>query len=322
MPTSLPRRHLLALLLAAPCGVARAAPRTPRLGILRVSPPRASYEQAFVDALARQGFTVGTTLDVDDRHASGDVSRLPSLAAALVAGKPDAIFARGAPPLFAARHATATIPIVAYDDTVDPVAEGLVATWAHPGGNVTGVFMQASKLVGKWIELVRAMLPDARRVGVLWAAAGGTEARDAAVRIGSRQGLAMVVHPVADAAALERAFAALDRAPVQALLVLPSQLARIESAWIARYALARRLPAVSEYRDFPEQGGLMSYGPFLPDSYGLCAVQIAKVLRGTPAATIPLQQPYRLSLVINRATLGQLGITLPRAIVLEASEFL
>src|SRR5438876_1203164 len=219
------RRFIGALaggLSIAPLAVLAQQQRTqiPRLGILRLSPPRASYENAFVQTLRDQGYEDGKNLAIEDRHAGGDPDRLPALAAELVRLPVAVIFARRAQALAAAKHATDTIPIVAFDDVTDPVQSGYVASLARPGGNVTGVFLDMPELAGKWLELLAQVVPQLARVAVLWDPSTGSLQRDAVQSAAQALGKQLQVLEVREVGAFELAFEAAGRVHPDAFLVL------------------------------------------------------------------------------------------------------
>lgn len=294
--------------------------QTPRLGILRLSPPRASYEAEFVESLRDLGFADGKNLVIEDRHAGGDPDLLPALATELVRLPVTVIFARGAQALAAAKHATSTIPIVAFDDVTDPVQSGYAASLARPGGNVTGVFLDMPELAGKWLELLAAVVPRLGRVAVLWDPTVGPLQRDAVQATARALVLEVQLLEAREAATLPAVLAAGTRVRPDALLVLSSPLMRINSKIIADFAAQSRLPAVAPYRDFPEAGGLISYGPFLPEWYRHCGVQIGKILHGAKASELPIERPHKFELVLNSRTAKALGVTMPQSLLVRADE--
>ena len=308
-------------LSAAPWAAVGQQPnRMPRLGILRLSPPRASYENAFVEALKDEGYVVGRNLAIDDRHADGNPQRLPALAIELTRVPVTAIFARGVQALAAAKQATSTIPIVAFDDVTDPVQGGYVTSLAHPDGNVTGVFVDLPELAGKWLELLTEVVPRLARVAVLWDPSTGTLQRDAVQSAARALGKELQLLEVEDALGFEKAFAIARRASSDAILVMSSPLMRINGKRIAEFALQARLAAVAPYRDFPEVGGLMSYGPYLPAWFRRCGVQLAKIFRGAQPGELPIERPDRFELIVNAQTVKALRMTIPQSLLVRADE--
>jgi putative ABC transport system substrate-binding protein len=292
----------------------------PRLGILRLSPPRASYENAFVQSLRDAGYVEGKNLTIEDRHAGGEPDRLPKLAGELVQLPVTVIFARGAQALAAATHATSTIPIVAFDDVTDPVESGYAASLARPAGNVTGVFVDMPELVGKWLELLNSMTPRLGRVAVLWDPSTGTAQRNAVQNVARALAVEVELLEVSEASAFAPAFATARRARPAAVLLLSSPLMRINSKLIADAVAQLRIPAISPYRDFPEAGGLMSYGPSLPEWFRHCGVQLSKILQGAKASELPIERPHTFELVVNANTAKAMGLTIPQSLLLRADE--
>jgi putative ABC transport system substrate-binding protein len=292
----------------------------PRLGILRLSPPRASYENAFVQSLRDVGYVEGKNLVIEDRHAAGDPNGLPKLAAELVQLPVTVIFARGAQALAAAKGATSTIPIVAFDDVTDPVQSGYAASLARPGGNVTGVFVDMPELVGKWLELLNDFAPRLGRLAVLWDPTTGAAQRDALQTVARPLAITVQLLEVSEANAFEPAFAAAGRVHPAAVLVLSSPLIRINSKLIADAIAQLQVPAVSPYRDFPEAGGLMSYGPSLPEWFRHCGVQLGRILQGAKASELPIERPHTFELVVNAKTAKALGLTIPQSLLVRADE--
>lgn len=319
------RRAFIGALAAGVLGAPRfAEPQTraplPRLGILRLSPPRASYENAFLQTLREQGYVDGKTLVIEDREAGGNPDRLPALAAELVGLPVTVIFARGAQALAAAKHATSVVPIVAFDDVTDPVQDGYAASLARPGGNVTGVFLDMPELVGKWLELLIQVVPRLGRVAVLWDPSTGLLQRNAVQSAAHGLGKEAQLLEVRTANGFAKAFEAVDHVRSDALLILSSPLMRIHSKTIADFALKMRLPAIGPYRDLPEQGGLLSYGPFLPAWFQRCGVQLIKILRGARPDELPIERPDKFDLIVNAATAKALGLTIPQSVLVRADE--
>jgi putative ABC transport system substrate-binding protein len=299
---------------------AQPSKQRPRLGILRLSPPRASYENAFVQSLQDAGYVEGKNLTIEDRYAGGDPDRLPKLAAELVELPVTVIFARGAQALAAAKRATSTIPIVAFDDVTDPVESGYAASLARPGGNVTGVFLDMRELVGKWLELLNDVAPRFGRVAVLWDSTTGAAQRDALQIAARALAIEIQLLEVSATSAFAPAFSTARRVRPAALLVLSSPLMRINSKLIVDAVAPLRIPAISRYRDVPEAGGLMSYGPSLPEWFRHCGVQLGKILRGAKASELPIERPHTFELVVNAKAAKALGITIPKSLLLRADE--
>jgi putative ABC transport system substrate-binding protein len=273
----------------------------------------------FRRTLAEHGWIEGNNVAFEYRSARGDPSRFAEAAAALVALDVDVIFASSAPVVRAAYAATRTIPIVAIDYTTDAIAEGYVENYARPGGNVTGVFLDAPDFAGKWFELLKAMVPSLSRVCVLWDPGPGTTHLQAVRSVATSMDINLQVLEVREPGDIETAFLAL-RERTQAAILLPSPMIHGQSARLAGLALKHRLPATSMALAFANAGGVLSYGPELTSVYERNAVLVAKILDGNNSAELPVERPTRIQLVVNLKTAKALGITIPQSILLRADE--
>jgi len=249
--------------------------------------------------------------------------RLPELAAELVKLKVDVLATMGTPATLAAKGATTTIPIV-MESLSDVVSSGIVSNLARPGGNVTGVSGFASELSGKRLELIREILPRAERIAVLTnrsnpatlAAASATESAAQHLRMKLR------VLDVRKPADLPPAFEAIRRDASDAVLLIADPLLFAERAQILQLAARHRLPAVYETRNFPEAGGLLSYGPLVQERFGRMAVYVDRILRGARPGDLPIERPTTFELVVNAKTAAALGLALPPAVLQRADEVL
>jgi putative ABC transport system substrate-binding protein len=269
--------------------------------------------------LADQGWIAGKNVSFEYRSAHSDPSQFATAAAALVALEVDVIVADSAPALRAAYAATRSIPIVGMDFTTDPIAEGYVRSYALPGGNVTGVFLDAPEIAGKWFELLTAMIPDLSRVAVMWDPGPGANHLHAVRNVARSLDIKPQVLEVGKPDDIDRAFAALSGRP-QAVIILPSPMIWWQSARLARLALKHRLPATSMARDFADAGGVLAYGPEITSAYERLAVLVAKILGGSNPAEVPVERPTRIQLLVNLKTAKALGITIPQSILLRADE--
>jgi putative tryptophan/tyrosine transport system substrate-binding protein len=308
-------------LLAAPlAATAQQMAPIPRIGILQtVSPPPANQE-AFRHGLRDLGYVVGQNVVIEERDAAGDPTRLPALAAELVQLPVAVLFTIAPAALQAAQQATATIPIVAHDLESDPVQSGFAASLARPGGTITGVFLDAPGLVGKWLELLKEVRPQLARVAVLWDPTTGAVQRDAAHAAARLLAIELHTLEVRTDAAFAPAFLAATQARPDAMLVLGSPLMRRHSQVIADFAVHSRLPVVSPFRDFAEAGGLMAYGPALPATFWSCGVQVGKILQGAKPGDLAMERPVRFALVLNLRTAKALGLTIPPTLLVLADE--
>jgi putative ABC transport system substrate-binding protein len=299
----------------------QAQARIPRVGVLALSEAtlRQPWYASFTRGLAERGWVPGKNVVVEYRFARGEDSRFSDAAEKLVQLKVDVIFALSAPATYAAHAATATVPIVAQDYTNDPVAVGYAESYSRPGKNLTGVFLDAPDFAGKWIELLRAIVPGLKRVVVLWDPAPGATHLKAVQSAAQPFGLDLQVHEVRSPQDLEKAFAAFRGRP-QALIILPSPMTWTHSARLAGLALKHRLPATSMARTFAESGGAISYGPDLVESIQRNAIQVAKILDGAKPGDLPIERPNKFNFVFNMKTIKALGLKIPDSLLPGAEQ--
>jgi putative ABC transport system substrate-binding protein len=298
--------------------------KLPRVGILSFSsatddPSLEAFLMVFRRTLADRGWIEGKNVSFEYRSAHNDPSQFPEAAAALVRLKVDVMFSFSAPSLRAAYTATRTIPIVAVDFTTDPIAEGYVRSYARPGGNVTGVFLDAPEFAGKWFDLLNAMVPNLSRVSVLWDPGPGATHLQAVRSVARSLDIKLQVLEVRKPDDLDKAFAALRGRP-QAVIILPSPMTHGQSARLARLTLKHRLPATLMTREFALAGGVIAYGPELTSGWERLAVLVAKILGGAKPGDLPVERPTKFQLVVNLKTAKTLGITVPSSILLRADE--
>jgi putative ABC transport system substrate-binding protein len=325
------RRFLLLILitaiLAAPfVADAQQPAKLYRIGWLGgVAPTTPEFERlsgAFREGLREHGYIEGQNLVIELRWTGGQIERSSSLAAELVNLKVDLIVAAGNPRARAAKEATSAIPVVMVY-VVAPVEAGLVASLARPGGNVTGVTMDAGlEIVGKHLELLKEAVPKVSRVAVLLNpvtplnAAYLRETQTAAQVLG----VTLQFYEVRDPNELESAFAAMTKARTGGLLVLPHPFTFVHARRIAELAAKSRLPAVYPFRESVEAGGLMAYAPNGPDMFRRAATYVDKILKGAKPADLPVEQPTKFELVINLKTAKALGLTIPQSVLIRADE--
>ena len=298
--------------------------KLPRIGILTFfaftdDPTLGLWFEPFRRTLADQGWVEGKNVSFEYRSAYGNPPQFAEAAAEIVALKVDVIWAPSAPMARAAYAATRTIPIVAQDFTTDPVAEGYIESYARPGGNVTGVFLDAPEFAGKWIELLKAMVPDLSRVSVLWDPSPGPTHLQAVRSVARSSGVKLQVLEVRKPDDIDRAFSALRGRP-QALIILPSPMIYVHSEQLAKLTLKYRLPATSMARAFADAGGAVAYGPELASASERSAALVAKILGGAKPAELPVERPTKVQLVVNLKTAKALGITIPESILIRADE--
>ena len=282
-------------------------------------PPPANWD-AFVQGLREAGYVEGRNTAFEHRSAHDQPELFPKLALELASLKVDVIFARGTWALAAARNATRTIPIVGIDLEIDPVEVGLVANIARPGGNITGLFLDLSELSGKHLQILKEIIPGTSRVAVL----GNSDINAAQLRELERvaQSLSMQtrVAEVKNTTDLDGAFDTAQNWRADALIVLSNPLNLAYRTQIAALAAKADLPSIYLYRAHVGAGGLISYGPDLPDMFRRCGVYVGKILGGTKPTDLPLERPVRFELVVNLKTAQALGITIPEAILVRADE--
>ena len=315
-------------LLAASLLPAAAQPleKAPRVGFLgpRTRSNDAGVVDAFLQGLRNLGWVEGKTIVIEYRWAEGRLERLPDLAAELVRLKVDVILAGSSAVAVAARNATATIPIVMATGG-DPVGLGLAASLSRPGGNVTGLsFSVGTEIAGKQLELLKETVTKVRRVAVLSNPANPSHALAIeTVSVGARAvGVQLQLLEARDRNEFDRAFAAMARERAEALLVVLDPVFGFHRARLGDLASKNRLPAVYGSREYPEAGGLMSYGADFRDNYRRSATYVDKILKGAKPADLPIEQPTKFELVINLKTAKALGLTIPPLLLLRADQII
>ena len=261
-----------------------------------------------------------TGVELVIRLADGDLSRLPALATELVNDRVDAIIAAAPPAVQAAAEATTSIPVVAIDLETDPVASGLVTSLAHPGRNITGVFLDFPDFSAKCLQLLIESVPTLAGVGVLWDPTTGPLQLKAVEAAAQGFGVKIQVFEARRAADIADAFYALDRSRIQGLLLLSSPLIAGNPKLVADLTIRRNIPTISLFPDIARGGGLLGYGPELQDLYRQVGAMVRKILQGAKVAELPVERPTRFRLVANLKTAGLIGITLPPSILLRADE--
>ena len=297
-----------------------ASPR--RIGVLLGGTSLESKEaQQFREGLLNAGYSEGRDVVIEWRSASGDYARVPELAADLVQRKVEVIVVDGTVGTRAAKLATSTIPIVMVLVS-DPVGSGLVASLAHPGGNITGLTIMMTELSAKQLQLLKETVPRAPRVAVLWnpdtpySPKMIQELKAAAPSLSVELKLVDVRTPEE----IDSAFSAVSRALAQALYVIEDPLFTTHRPAILKLASKARLPAIYGARHFADEGGLMSYGASYGDLSRRSARYVDKILKGAKPGDLPVEQPTKFEFVVNLRTAKALGITIPQSILLRADE--
>jgi len=322
------RRRLLALpaaLLAAPlAAAAQPARKVHRIGYIAgtAAPAAAHLVEAFRQGLRDLGYVEGENIVIEYRWAEGRYERLPALAAELVRLKVDVIFAVITVAALAAKSATRTIPIVTAAAS-DPVEQGLVASLARPGGNVTGLTSTVGpEIAGKRLELLKEAVPMVSRVAVLWnpdSPPAAPHLRETEIAARSLR-MQLQILEVRSPQELESAFAAMTSAHAGALVVLPDAMFFAHRTRIAELAAKHRLPVMHGLREHVEAGDLIAYSVSLRDLWRRAAVFVDKILKGANPADLPVEQPTKFELVINMKTAKALGLTIPPSVLGRADQ--
>jgi putative tryptophan/tyrosine transport system substrate-binding protein len=312
----------LAVLLVAtplPAHAQQPAADVPRVGVLMFMPMTKAAQEDFRQGFRDHGYVEGQNIVVEWRSAEGSTDRATALAVDLVRLKVGVIVAEFTPAVRAAKNATQTIPIV-MASAGDPIATGLVASLARPGGNITGFTNLASELSGKRLELLREIIPGITHVGLLIHGADPLdkafveETRAAAVKAGIQVHVRSVPRPEE----LTPALAAMTKERVGAVIILANL--PVPAQQVAQSALRERLPSISVLNQFAEAGGLMSYGASVTDIRRRAASHVDRILKGAKPADLPVEQPTKFELVINLKTAKALGLTIAPSLLLRADQ--
>ena len=309
------------LLVSSPGHAAEPADRVVRVGFVDPQSPSTTPRgrSAFWERLRELGYVEGQNLIVEARWAEGRAERLPALMNEVIERKVDVLVTWSTSGAIAAKNATSTVPIVAAV-MGNPVGSGLVASLARPGGNLTGLSVGlAQGLTGKWVELLHDMVP---RLSALAVIANPDTAIDRDLlkelqAIAPARSLKLLLIPVHDPAALDRAFEQAGR-KAQAAIVLPDPVLFSHRVQVTALAAKYRLPVIYPSRDYVEAGGLITYGPDFSVMFRRAADYVDKILKGATPGDLPIEQPTQYVLVVNLKTASALGITIPQSIVLRA----
>ena len=316
---------LLALLAMVPAGPAREAAAQPsaakvyRVGLLSQGQPPRAYMDALQQGLRERGYVEGRNLAWERRATDGSLDQLGKFADELVRLQVDVILARASSGAVAAKKATASIPIVFFA-VYAPVEIGIVPSLAHPGGNITGVAVNASDMAGKRVQLLKELIPSLKRVAMLSHPAHPTSGVqvDGAEAAARTVGVQIEVVPVRSAD--EFASALKTVRGVDAVLNADTPLFVTSRARLVAAVAASRLPAIYPARAYVEAGGLMSYGPDVPELWKRSAIYVDKILKGARPGDLPVEQPTTFELAINKKTARAMGLTIPPALALRADQ--
>jgi putative ABC transport system substrate-binding protein len=289
-----------------------------RIGFLRNGPPPGTFIEGLRKGLRELGYVEGQNISIEYGLAAS-ADELPGAAARLVSLKVDVLLASGTPPIPAAKSATKTIPII-FVASIDPVATGMVASLARPGGNVTGLAGVHSDLMGKRLELLREVVHKLSRVAVLSHATnpGNAEYIRQAELAAQALGVQLQVLAVRDASDFERVFR--EARGASAMIQLDDVIFTSYRRQVVELAARYQLATMYGFKEFVDAGGLMAYGPDYPDLYRRAATYVDKILKGANPADLPIEQPTKFELVINLRTAKALGLAIPHSVLVRADQ--
>jgi len=295
---------------------AQQAKKVPRIGFLSAAP---AIDPAFLQGLRELGYGDKKTILIEQRSANGRLEKLPELAADLVRLKVDVIVTQGTPAALAAKKATSAIPIV-MATSGDAVGAGLVASLAHPGGNVTGLSFLATDIGTKRLELLKEAVPAASRIAFLsnQAIIPETITLKNLQALAPRLGVTVQVVEMRGPDDFDDAYAAVGRERFHAALLSPNSSYISHAGKLTMLEARHRLPVMYSWGDFPEAGGLMSYGVSIADQFRRAATYVDKILKGAKPADLPVEQPTKFELVINLKAAKQTGLTIPPNVLARA----
>ena len=297
-----------------------------RIGVLGNNPPSfpvaAPIWAGFQTGLRERGWVEGRNLSIEGRWAAGRTERFAEFAAELVALDVEVIVTLGGSQATqVAKQATTKIPIV-FASVSNPIESGFVASYARPGGNVTGVSNQLSDVLGKNIDLLRAFVPNLERLGLVWqpGSSGSAESKKDLEAAAPRLGLSVVSLELNTPKDVESVFVGVRETRPQALLIHPSPVVGRVYKELAAFAISERVPTITGNSAFAREGFLMSYGPDFVLQWRMAAHFTDQLLRGAKAADLPVQQPTKFEFVLNLRTANALGITIPPTLLARADE--
>jgi putative ABC transport system substrate-binding protein len=280
--------------------------------------PPSPRMESFRAGLRRSGYVEGQNVTIELRYAQAGLDQLPDLAADLVRAKVDVIEANGELATKVAQQVTHTIPIVALSD--DLLGSGLIGNLSRPGGNTTGVTILSPELSAKRLELIQTLVPGLARVACLWDPTSGAAQQSLSENAARAMKINLQILEVRHRDDIERAFGAARDGQAQAVNVFSSPFLASLYREIIALAAEYRFPAVYQWREHTEAGGLMSYGPSLPAMWQQAGAFVAKVLKGAKPSDLPVEQPTKFELVINLQTAKTLGLTVPITLQISADD--
>lgn len=312
-----------ALLVAPLAAEAQRAERIYRIGF--VSPTSLGARNvAFLHGLRKLGYVEGQNVSIEMRFAEGQPERLSGLVDDLIRLKVDVLVVGATIGARAAKNATTTIPVV-FAGSSDPVAGGIVANLARPGGNITGISLAyGDGFAGKWLELLKEAAPNFSHFSALWSSSNAAAAKfvkelQVAARVLNAR---LDVHQATNLPELDDALAAIGRSGTRGLIVTPSPFAATQRDKLVKFAASTGSPAMYFADDFADAGGLMSYGPSIDDAYRRAAAYVDKILKGAKPGDLAVEQPTRFELTINLRTARALGLKIPQSVLLRADRII
>ena len=307
---------------AWPFAVRAQQPRKWRIGFLHPGQSAlvATRVVAFREGVGPANLREAADAEIVVRVANEQLNRLPAMAVDLVKQGVQAICAVAPAAVRAAREATSSVPVIAMDLESDPVANGWAASLAHPGGNVTGIFLDLPSFSAKTLQLLREIVPGVPKVAVLWHPASDTLQLETVRTAAASLNVTLEIFEVSGVSDFDAVFQAMARSQATGVLMLSSPLFAGNPRLLADLALRNRLPAINIFPDFAQNGGLIGYGPDIQSLFTQAGHMTRKVLQGASVADLPVERPTRFKLVANLKTARALGLTLPTSILLSADE--
>jgi len=314
---------LVVVFLAAPLGLeAQPTTRVRVIGVVSATSPEIAWVDVFRQGLRGLGYVEGRDIRIEQRFAAGRPERFPDLIAEMVHLKVDILVVASAPGALAAKRATTSIPIV-FLGVGDPVAQGVVPSFARPGGNITGLSLAfGERFAGKWVELLREAVPGVSHVAAMLSSSNPANVtyRKEIQQSAKVLGVKLELFSVSDREQLDAVFKAIIASRATAVIVAAAPLFSVHLPQLVEFAARNRLPAMYFFREYVEAGGLMAYGPSLTDSWQRAAIYVDKILKGAKPADLPVEQPTKFELVINMKTAKALGLTIPPSLLLRADQ--
>jgi putative ABC transport system substrate-binding protein len=316
------RRALLAGLSAWPAiAQAQGNPEAPKVGF--VYPGIRQMAPSRIDALTKGIRAAGYAapqIEIVTRVTDGDPNKIAPMTAEVLGQKVSVLIATGPVGIHAARALTTTLPIIATNFEEDPVAAGYAQSIAHPGGNISGIFLDFPDFSGKWIELLREFMPQLARIALVWDQRTGRVQVDAIGATAARLNIQVDLLEIKERADYTGAFAVAKDRGVGAVIVASSPLVPASAKQLAELSLRHKLPAITMFSEFPRTGGLISYGPNLQAANMQVGVLVGKVLKGASPANLPIERPSSFELIVNTKAAEALGIAVPASIQARADE--